>query len=1445
MTVHARVLDAFQRRLTNAVTQSPLLRVRTARTGRLLDLTRLRGLKEDLPEKLLETIIGGMSGAKKTLSLDLRLRSDRGTDHDWLRQMLDERLRRHSDLAKRETGVHALWLAHPLFFAAGRQQDDPPILAPVFLWPAVIISDTRSEGRFHIGRSDACPPRLNPVLATWIRRQFHLDIPVPDEEDLLELSTDAMRDHLTAMANCFNPPISLAHDGRLRTVPNLTELKPEEGPAVIWSAVLGYFRFPNEAILSDLEALRDMVSLTGAVSGFVSGTKPASRETPTAPPEDDRYLVTAADFSQEQAVWQARNEPGVVIHGPPGTGKSQAIVNIIADSLAHGRRVLMVCQKPAATRVVLERLRAVGLGDLCVEVHDPEGDRQEVFKAVREQVENLPNVMPANATEQRLDLARQITALEAKLDAHAKALHERHPGVGLSFQDVLAMAGSVFHSWPTVRDVPMLQTIAVKLNARQLDDLSSRIEAEGVRFRKADPVHNPWRHRQPHIQPSAALRSDVIALLTPPTEPDRLHLDHISQHGLGQPLPSDLSTFQTLVPEVEQKLRPLVNARETSLKARVLRAWLDELQGTYPAALELHRTVCEQAVELAKQVASSSLKPSWEAVLSGLTDAEMILVTMRVREVLTWENRWQRWFSWQFHKAVRGLQPLLKMIAGDDWWADVKALRDHLQAREMRKQLRQSAEKLVPDVRYRPDDEAMLIQYPSLALNALLHAFVLYEQEKANPWLTEVITTARDANDPERLGSLLDRLALTLRRVPLVEAIRQSLRTLSPYFTEAGLREPSLRAERGDSIVPWLDAVKSGLDGLDALIALDVARSTWQGVDKEVLDALEVYEARRDETTAGLPSPPRYMPPSDHGRWWLALVRYTTARTWQSRCLAEQPILRDLAPDDHALAAEQLTQLLDRKLALESATIRHLWLSRQIVHREHPWKQLMKLRGGSKGEATRLREAVTRSLPCGLLDLRPVWLVNPETVSRVLPLTPELFHVVIFDEASQCPLEQSIPAIYRGQTVIVSGDEKQLPPTGFFSANLSDDLEESDAIADADATETPVPPTDSPRRTLGESALLGAEDLLEAAVGHLPECSLRVHYRSEHPALIEYSNRAFYGGRLETPPPRRELGSSHQPIIYQAVAGRYHEQTNATEADAVIEMLRQMWSSSEACPSVGVVTFNQPQRELIEDRLAAESQRHRDFAGWLERETGRKENNQDVGFFVKNLENVQGDERDVMIFSTTFGVNADGRFIRNFGPLSAVGGERRLNVAVTRAKRQLRVVGSMPIDRVAPTLLAANPMTASWTPASYLQLYLAYAEAVSSGDHRRALTLLERLPRTAEDDGPSQQPRTPLERAVWEELSELVGDRVECGVGAGGFRIDLAVRHSDPARGYVLGVECDGGPYFKDRASRHRDGWRQEVLARLGWTPHRIWSVSWWDNRTREVEKLRQALLLA
>jgi very-short-patch-repair endonuclease len=379
-------------------------------------------------------------------------------------------------------------------------------------------------------------------------------------------------------------------------------------------------------------------------------------------------------------------------------------------------------------------------------------------------------------------------------------------------------------------------------------------------------------------------------------------------------------------------------------------------------------------------------------------------------------------------------------------------------------------------------------------------------------------------------------------------------------------------------------------------------------------------------------------------------------------------------------------------------------------------------------------------------------------------------------------------------------------------------------------------------RKLGIQALIEVEDLLQAAIDSFPPGRyLKVHYRSEHPALIDFSNNAFYDGQLEAPPSRGGFASKRRPILYHDVKGTYVERTNEAEASRVVALLKSFWMAEGSAPTIGVVTFNQPQQELIQDLIQRECEKDPAFQARYQQEQNRHESNQDVGFFVKNLENVQGDERDVMIFSTTFGRNGQDRFYRRFGPVGSIGGERRLNVAVTRAKSQIFIIGSMPIPEVATALASDNGMATGLRPADYLQLYLAYAQAISGNKEEAATQILAKLRRAAKPVQADGEIESPLEAEVREEVEKL-GYRVVSQVGDSGFRIDLAVLHPEPGQGYILGVECDGAAYHSGRSARTRDVWRQQILEDRGWVIHRVWSTSWWNQKPAEIDKLQRAL---
>ncbi len=1249
------------------------------------------------------------------------------------------------------------------------------------------------------------------------------------------MAWEAIGEQVASLANQFRDPPHINCNGPLEPVPNPTLLSPQQSPRFFNSAVLGIFRWQNEAILADIDRLKNLEQIDGVCSGFVSGTKLQRPSEVSRPKESDRFQVYDADFSQERVIWQARHEPGLVVHGPPGTGKSQTIVNVIADALAHRRTVLMVCQKYAATRVVFEKLKQVGLDGLCVEVMDTEKSRLPIYRAIREQVDLLPTQANVASQSKRDRLAREIDRLESELDDYARAMHERDSKVGLAYRQMKSLEGETYANFPTVRPLPSLQPHVAELSAQELESLNRDISESGTWFCKAEPLTNPWKHHQPTIQVTPVLQSDVHAAISHLRELDSKHVWQVQQHGAGVELIGELSAFTEVATQVLPTLRNIASNLQAGYTT-LLRAWIVKLRAVSSEAWGGYRKECENAVALAQQVANTPLDPTWHDRCQNVAGRQLAEIATEARTTLEFEGHWLRILSVRFRQARKTLRKFEPNSSDRVMWQMARELIAYASARKLRVDLAEVNNRLVSSRRPKAEERSQ-IPFPSVAFGEFQRAEQLCFHEAHHLWLKQFQDALVANDDAPSLSGKIEAIEQALQRAPLAAELIQRLAAFGSYLKAEALAEPEHLIRMGKSISPWLSKVGVGLDGLQSLMAWDHSRASRAEPLSSILAALEEYEGRR---LAGeqIPIPSVDITADDYGQWWSALVRCSAVLTWQAECHRRHPILVRLTPPDHAQKIRDLQKALREKRNLEAVAIQAIWLNEQIPIRSGPWKTIFQLRRSKFRDAKRLREAVEVGLGEGLLKLRPCWLVNPTTAAEVFPLIKGLFDVVIFDEASQCPIEQAVPAIYRGKAVAVSGDEKQLPPTNFFSSGLSDDDSEEET-PDQDATDELVS-REQQLQQMGVAHLLQVEDLLAGAIGNLPEKFLSVHYRSNHPALIEFSNRAFYGGRLEAPPARVTSVNGFRPVRYHEVNGVYEKRTNAEEARQVVRLLKEIWNADDQVPTVGVVTFNRPQRDLIEDLINEECLRDASFRVRYEQEVVREEENQDVGFFIKNLENVQGDERDVMVFSTTFGRDTAGRFFRRFGPVGANGGERRLNVAVTRAKQQVVVMGSMPIEEVS-TALSANVAPGSLlTPAGYLQLYLAYAKAVSDGDSERIIQNLDRAGRKSVLMA-TGSPESPFEEDVRSVLEKL-GFTAHSQVGESGFRIDLGVIAPDPKYGYLLGIECDGATYHSERTARLRDVWRGEILRKRGWRLHRIWSTQWWYHRGEEIEALKVEL---
>jgi len=435
-----------------------------------------------------------------------------------------------------------------------------------------------------------------------------------------------------------------------------------------------------------------------------------------------------------------------------------------------------------------------------------------------------------------------------------------------------------------------------------------------------------------------------------------------------------------------------------------------------------------------------------------------------------------------------------------------------------------------------------------------------------------------------------------------------------------------------------------------------------------------------------------------------------------------------------------------------------------------------------------IRQLVRRSADA-LLALKPCFMMGPLSVAQYLAPGQLKFDLVVMDEASQLKPEDAIGALARGGQVVIVGDPKQLPPTSFFQRVP---LDEDDKTAEESRTAVEE----------GESILDVASTLFQ------PVRRLRWHYRSRHHSLIAFSNEEFYQGDLIIFPSAYHddpsLGIKHHFIHDGVCENSRNPREAAVVVNAVLEHMRE-----HPDESLGIVTMNFEQRELLEELLDRQLRSDPAAIAFQERMRGGQET-----LFIKNLENVQGDERDVIFISTTYGPDARGNPYQRFGPINGENGHRRLNVLFTRSKKRTVVFSSLDPDLIKTGASSSLGLKA-------LKKYLIYART----------GILQ------QSDGGGDQPTNDFERSVGAVLKENGYDVVP-QVGVAGFFIDLGVRHPAKGGAFLLGIECDGASYHSGRSARDRDRLRQEILENLGWKIHRIWSTDWFKSRDSEIKRL-------
>jgi RecA/RadA recombinase len=1383
-----RAVTSLRDELVSGNGRSPAVRLRAPRAGRAMDLHDLEALSTGLAERtvaqlregrrarLVDAAEAGAHTSGQRLAASLLL--------------IDRDARQRAE----ETGARDLAVGHP--FLAGVVQGYM-VRGPLVLHPVTLERDARGARGFALLPVKDEPPIVNLALLRllFVKKGYAFTDALAESLDAAAAdparSVEAILETLTQVGlDAARPPSALAPlRDRSEEIAQWTgdRLELEE------SAVLGFFPQSDSDLLQDydalLTALGDPAADPGAVLGCAAALLPPEmraalqtdgRPSSMPPPPSDAPVGTVlyADPSQRAVLRRAATERALVIDGPPGTGKSQVIVNLVAEALARGERVAVVCEKRAALDVVAQRAQSVGLRHAMALVHDVFDDRKGLYAQLAARLEETTaRSLDAPAAARVVQDSRRI---EQFLGERGAALRQVAEGSEL-------MAGQ-------------LHVLAAGIDAPALD------LPEGLAL-------VPERALEPLADALLALRP--FADLYAPSarwasvqRPSYADLDARAVAELRDALSRALGAAQEL--ESVAARSPVGPAELFSVRGA-----LDEALALQPALVAAPSLLLPVTEGLARQPAALAIAN--EAIAAWRSQFELLArLSGRVEFGLSPDGQ-------QALALVHGWAGRFGRFFVGAWWGARRALRESLLRAWPERSASGFDRAFLDELRMRVEATAAWRRLDhaleSLGLGharpstAAAGADVLQGIEAALPLasrlagLRAALLHARAWPDASA-GLAGWASVLTERRavLSLTEQARRSVAALGGRF-------------------PWLGA-QPGSDALAATLqawAKDGARLA-EG-DRAMAEA-----ARHSPDAAGmLAAMTRTLGQSESNRWRDALVReWARARIARleraNRGLAERDQPTPWGTPD--AAGQSLAKLYDQATGLEAqrvaARLDDIAVLRAVPAQkgrrrtaDQATREAMLKESRKQRNVMPLRTFVRRFADSGLLDVLPVWLLSPETMTVLFP-QEALFDLVVFDEASQCTVESGLPVLLRARRVLVVGDEKQMPPSSFFTSSATGDSDD-EAPASRSARE-----------------LLEAESLLSLARTRLDRVGLEWHYRCRHEELIAFSNHAMYEGELRTIP---STGSPAAPPSMRWVAvpdGGYDKGRNPAEALRVVEVIAELLGRPDA-PSVGVVTFNLPQRGAVLDAVDARRAADPGFARTWDAAMAKER--VDERPFVKNLESVQGDERDVIVFSTghapverKVGNRPVERYVpARFGPLGQRGGERRLNVAISRARVECVVVASFE-----PSMLSVA--RAAYEGPRLFKAFLEFAWHVSHGRRPQAADVLARVRGAAPErrtSGPQPTVRgwLPLRVQVAAAL-QAMGLQVELDVGTSTARIPVAVIDPrDPGR-YRLAVLCDEGDDATDAFER----WvhRPRVLAMRGWSVLTV-DARRWERRRQEV----------
>lgn len=1214
----------------------------------------------------------------------------------------EKSLYRSAKAALEENGANTLYLALGLLRWYEGERSTKPRYAPIILLPVDMIRKSASQGYVIRLRDDE--PQMNITLLEMLKQEFAITVngvdPLPQDDYGVDI-----RKVLTIMRKAVM--------GQARW-------------DILESAYLGIFSFSQFVMWNDVRNRSEDLARNKVVRSLMDGKlswDALGMEIGARVPEDNVFLPLPADASQLYAIEAACKGESFVLHGPPGTGKSQTITALIANALAQGKTVLFVAEKMAALEVVNKRLDNIGIGPFCLELHSNKAKKKTVLEQLRLATEVVKNT----SAEEYARKAEQLHLLRQELDSYAAALHSKST-CGRSIYELIG-------SYENYKDADSIDAFtnefAGSLTGAQLDAQNTIVERL---IAAAKAVGHPHEH------PLGAVRCSQYS------------------QQLRNKLPVIRDEYQRALTGIHSAAEAFANAlgeaspstyadlERLSVISREFVFWLDAPKA-WARVQNKNRyfmDVQEMAQHYEKAVAlQTQLLTKWSPEFLRQNGNGLLT---KYREISA------KWFL----PKLLGMNSFAKRLAA----FSISGVAKDTLGSQLADLLEYQTEKSAGD--------ALFAVYGN-------DMDSLYKGD-ATDWAKIAMLACAARESAQRLDDICgaDKICTTFAET---KDIRAQIADLNEAW---GVLLPAKGA-----LYELLNIFSDdGADWFEHEIALCNHLRTYEDILKEWITWNAISE---EAVSAGLKNV------VDGYRGGLAhdsvLPAYKKAMylALASCVIDNTPILNQFSG---AVFNEKIEQMKRMDRELTDLTQREIYcrlaskvpnFTKEAAHSSEVGILQRAIRSGGRGVSIR---KIFEQIPNLLPRLCPCMLMSPISAAQYLEPGREPFDIVVFDEASQLPTCKAVGALARGKAAIIVGDPKQMPPTSFFASNSvdEDNLEAEDL----------------------ESIL---DDCLAL---NMPQTHLLWHYRSRHESLIAFSNNQFYENKLYTFPSVNDRESKVTLVHVDGVFERGKTRQNRAEAEAIVkELTRRCHDPELAKCSVGVVTFNISQQNLIDDLLTEACKTDTQLEHWVYDST--------EPVFIKNLENVQGDERDIILFSIGYGPDENGKVYMNFGPLNREGGWRRLNVAISRSRCEMIVFSTLTPDQINLSKTSAEGVAA-------LKAFLEYAGG-------QELTQDETSLRRRRDE------RMGIAKTICKTLDEH-GYETQLDIGHSEYRIDVGV--VDPAHPgqYLLGILLDGESYGSSKTTRDREIAQISVLRGLGWAIHRIWSMDWWDNSKKEIDRL-------